>query len=110
MDPVNGQLLANLPDFGIKEEGRVNDGLLGRDPRLGPVHHRRGVGGLGLVQLQGEKKQRDAGRRGWTEKQRIPESARAPALSPEEEAAPHSLFYLWALTGQQLPSSCLPLS
>lgn len=51
MDPVDGQLLANLPDLGIKEEGQVNDGLLSRNPHLGVIHLR--VHGLDLVQLQG---------------------------------------------------------
>lgn len=51
MNPVDGQLLANLPDLGIKEEGQVNDGLLSGDPHLGVVHLR--VHGLDLVQLQG---------------------------------------------------------
>lgn len=51
MNPVDGQLLANLPDLGIKEEGQVNDGLLSRDPHLGVIHLR--VHGLDPVQLQG---------------------------------------------------------
>lgn len=38
MDPVDGQLLANLPDLGVKEEVRVNDGLLSRNPHLGVFH------------------------------------------------------------------------
>lgn len=38
MDPVDGQLLANLPDLGVKEEVWVNDGLLSRNPHLGVVH------------------------------------------------------------------------
>lgn len=49
VNPVDGQLLANLPDLGVKEEGRVNDGRLSRDPHLGVVHFR--VDGLGLVHL-----------------------------------------------------------
>ena len=49
MDPVDGQLLANLPDLGVKEEGRVNDGLLGRNPHLGVIHLR--IHGLGCIHL-----------------------------------------------------------
>lgn len=49
MYPVNGQLLANLPDLGVKEEGRVNDGLLGRNPHLGVIHLR--IHGFGLIHL-----------------------------------------------------------
>lgn len=49
MDPVDGQLLANLPDLGVKEEGRVNDGLLGRNPHLGVIHLR--IHGLRLIHL-----------------------------------------------------------
>lgn len=51
MNPVDGQLLAKLPDLGLKEKGQVSDGLLSRDPHLGVVH--LGVHRLHLVQLQG---------------------------------------------------------
>lgn len=49
MDPVNGQLLANLPDLGVEEEGWVNDGLLSRNPHLGVLHLH--IHGLGLIHL-----------------------------------------------------------
>ena len=49
MDPVDGQLLANLPDLGVKEEGWVNDGLLGRNPHLGVLHLH--IHGLGFIYL-----------------------------------------------------------
>lgn len=49
MNPVDGQLLANLPDLGVEEEVRVNDGLLGRNPHLGILHLH--VHGLCLIHL-----------------------------------------------------------
>jgi len=49
MDPVDGQLLANLPDLGVKEEVWVNDGLLSRNPHLGVLHLH--IHSLGLIRL-----------------------------------------------------------
>lgn len=51
MNPVDGQLLANLPDLGVKEEGWVNDGLLSRNPHLGVVYlHFQSLGLIHLLQ------------------------------------------------------------
>lgn len=49
MDPVDGHLLANLPDLGVKQEVRVNDGLLGGNPHSGVLHLH--IHGFGLVNL-----------------------------------------------------------
>lgn len=49
MNPVDGQLLANLPDLGVKEEVWVNDRLLSRNPHLGVLHFH--INALGLVHL-----------------------------------------------------------
>lgn len=50
MDPVDGHILAKLPDLGGEEEGWVNNGLLGGNPHLGVLHLH--IHGLSFIYLQ----------------------------------------------------------
>lgn len=101
IDPVDGQLLANLPDLGVKEEGWVNDGFLSRNPHLGVVHLH--IHGLSLIHLL------ENNTHAYTHSHVCYVYTRQSMSNPVKTSAPHTVYsHAFALASPEPCSSSQP--